>query len=100
MQIIMLSFFLTAALTQTWSYFTLILLDDPVQHFDDLNAYSFIDFIRGFYNEYDFKPQFIISTCDNRFFRLMQQKFGKMEEKPIFYKFESIGDKGPVYEKL
>ncbi len=100
MQIIMLSLFLTAALTQTWSCFSPILLDDPVQHFDDLNAYSFIDFIRGLYNECDFKPQLIISTCDHRFFRLMQQKFGKMEEKPIFYEFESIGKKGPVYKKL
>jgi len=46
-QIVLLSLFLSAGLTQTWSSFAPVLLDDPVTHFDDLNAYAFLDFIRG-----------------------------------------------------
>jgi exonuclease SbcC len=46
-QILILSLFLTACTTQTWSAFAPILLDDPVTHFDDLNAYSFLDLISG-----------------------------------------------------
>ena len=94
-QILMLSLFLSATLTQTWSSFAPILLDDPVTHFDDLNAYSLLDFIKGLINESKTSPQFIISTCEQRLFRLMRQKFNKMKEKVIFYEFESIGETGP-----
>jgi exonuclease SbcC len=37
-QILLLSIFLTASSTQTWSSFAPILMDDPVTHFDDLNT--------------------------------------------------------------
>lgn len=42
-QILMLSIFLAGGLRQTWSGFAPVLLDDPVTHFDDLNAYGFIE---------------------------------------------------------
>lgn len=99
-QILKLSLFLSAALTQTWSSFTPILLDDPVQHFDDLNAYSFIDLIRTLVTEPGAEHQFIISTCEPRLFRLMRQKFRKMNSRVMFYVFESIGDNGPKIKKL
>ena len=99
-QIIMLSLFLSAALTQTWSSFAPILLDDPVEHFDDLNAYSFLDLIRGLIAESPKEHQFILSTCDERLFLLMRQKFSKMDGEVIFYNFKSIGENGPEIEKL
>ncbi|MDI6735969.1 MAG: hypothetical protein QME42_07235 [bacterium] len=100
-QIVMLSLFLSAALTQTWSSFAPILLDDPVTHFDDLNAYSLIDLIRNFimHPDHDKRPQFIISTCEERLFRLMRQKFNKLNNRTIFYVFESIGENGPKIKK-
>ncbi len=99
-QIVMLSLFSSAALTQTWSSFAPILLDDPVEHFDDLNAYSFLDLIRGLVMESAKGYQFIISTCEDRLFRLMQQKFSKLSGRTIFYVFESIGEKGPMIRRL
>ena len=99
-QIVMLSLFLSATLTQTWSSFSPILLDDPVEHFDDLNAYSLLDLIRGLIMEPSKKRQFIISTCEDRLFRLMRQKFNKMDDRAIFYVFESIGENGPVINRL
>jgi exonuclease SbcC len=99
-QILMLSLFLSATLTQTWSSFAPVLLDDPVEHFDDLNAYSFLDLIRGLIMEPGRKRQFIISTCDDRLFRLMRQKFSKINGRAIFYVFESIGENGPKIKKM
>ena len=99
-QIVMLSLFLSATLTQTWSSFAPILLDDPVEHFDDLNAYSLLDLIRGFITEPGRQRQFIISTCEDRLFRLMHQKFSRMDGKVIFYVFESIGENGPKIKRL
>ncbi|MDP2940518.1 MAG: AAA family ATPase [Candidatus Omnitrophota bacterium] len=94
-QIVLLSLFLSAGLTQTWSSFAPVLLDDPVTHFDDLNAYAFLDLIKGNMLAKTRKSQFIISTCDERLFRLMKQKFNKAGFSTIFYSFESIGEKGP-----
>lgn len=100
MQIAMLSIFLSAALTQTWSSFAPILLDDPVEHFDDLNTYALLELIRSLAIEFQSRHQFIISTCEDRLFRLMHQKFSKMEGSTIFYVFESIGEDGPRVKKL
>ena len=99
-QIVMLSLFLSAALTQTWSSFAPILLDDPVEHFDDLNAYSLLDLIRTLIMEPGREHQFIVSTCEDRLFRLMRQKFSKMNRRVIFYVFESIGENGPKIKTL
>ena len=99
-QILMLSLFVSAALTQTWSTFGSILLDDPVTHFDDLNAYSLLDLIKGLIMESGKRSQFLISTCEDRLFRLMRQKFSKMDIKVISYVFESIGENGPKITKL
>jgi len=97
LQVAMLSLFLSAALTQTWSPFAPILLDDPVTHFDDMNAYALLDLIKGLENDTqdgNRRRQFIISTCEERFYRLMRRKFSNMNA--IFYEIKSIGANGPV----
>lgn len=99
-QSVMLSLFLSAALTQTWSSFAPILLDGPVEHFDDLNAYSLLDLIRGLIAKPGEGHQIIISTCENRLFRMLQQRFSKLNGKVIFYVFESIGKNGPKVKRL
>ncbi len=95
-----LSLFLSIAMTQTWSNFGPVLLDDPVQHFDDLNAYSFLDLLESLAREPTLNRQFIISTCDEHIFRLMRQRFRRMENSVIFYHFESIGKDGPKITRL
>ncbi len=100
MQIAMLSLFLSAALTQNWSRFAPILLDDPVEHFDDLNCYSLLDLIKSITASATTGRQVLISTCDDRLFRLMRHRFSASNLNVIYYKFESIGSNGPEVTKL
>lgn len=95
-QILMLSLFLSGRLTQTWSGFAPILMDDPVTHFDDLNAFGFVELIRGLVSSSPGKRQFFISTCEDRLFELMIKKFNNVEGGAKFYKFEGIGRDGPI----
>lgn len=99
-QIAMLCLFLSATLTQTWSSLAPVLLDDPVEHFDDLNSYSLVDLIGGLVTDPNEDRQFLISTCDERLFRLMRQKFSNITKKVLFYEFNSIGDDGPSVRKV
>ncbi len=99
--IISLSLFLGATLTQTWSKFSTILLDDPVTHFDDLNVYSFIDLLRSIILSEESKRghQFIISTCEDKFYHLLRQKLNIVSNRVKFFVFKSIGEKGPIWEE-
>ena len=99
-QILMLSLFLAGRLTQTWSGFAPILMDDPVTHFDDLNAFGFVELIRGLASTSPGKRQFFISTCENRLFDLMKMKFRRLKGGARFYKFESIGSAGPIVNRV
>jgi len=99
-QILMLSLFLSGRLTQTWSGFAPILLDDPVTHFDDLNAFGFVELIRGLVLTSPGKRQFIISTCEERLFEIMKSKFGIIEGGAIFYRFTGINTDGPIVTKI
>jgi exonuclease SbcC len=98
-QILMLSIFLAGGLRQNWSGFAPVLLDDPVTHFDDLNAYGFVELIRGIISTSPNEWQFIISTCEQRLFDLMLKKFSKLESGSIFYEFMGLTDKGPIVER-
>jgi len=99
-QTLMLSLFLTACTTQTWSSFAPILLDDPVTHFDDLNAYAFLDLISGLLRTGLRDRQFVVSTCDERLFELARQRFQHLGERAKLFRFVSIGSEGPVIEPL
>jgi len=95
-QILMLSIFLASRLTQTWSGFAPILMDDPVTHFDDINAFGFVELIRGLVIDSPVKHQFFISTCEDRLFELMLKKFNDVKGGAKFYRFEGIGCDGPI----
>jgi exonuclease SbcC len=97
-QILMLSIFLSSRLSQTWSGFAPILLDDPVTHFDDLNAFGFIELLRGIASNDPGKRQFFISTCEERLFDLMKSKFHNIEGKAKFYRLKDIDSYGPIIE--
>ncbi len=99
-QTLLLGLFLTACISQTWSGFAPVFMDDPVTHFDDLNAYAFLDLIVGLLESDVGKRQFIISTCDEKLLQLARQKFRHLGEKAAFYRFDAIGPEGPVVEKI
>lgn len=94
-QILMLSLFLAGRLTQTWSGFAPILLDDPVTHFDDLNAYCFVELLRGLLENGTGTRQFFISTCEERLFSLMREKLGNLGGGARFYQFQAMTSDGP-----
>jgi exonuclease SbcC len=97
-QILMLSIFLAGGLRQNWSGFSPVLLDDPVTHFDDLNAYGFVELVRGLISEQPDVRQFIISTCESRLFALMQKKFQRVNGGALFYEFLGMTEEGPIIE--
>jgi exonuclease SbcC len=99
-QILMLSLFLAGRLTQTWSAFAPILMDNPVTHFDDLNAFGFVELIRGLVGTAPGRRQFFISTCEQRLFDLMLKKFSRLEGGARFYRFDSIGHDGPIVRSV
>jgi exonuclease SbcC len=75
-------------------------MDDPVTHFDDLNTYAFLDLIVGLLDSDFGKRQFIISTCDEKLFKLARQKFRHLGERATFYRFVAIGPDGPIVEQM
>jgi exonuclease SbcC len=98
-QILMLSIFLAGGIRQNWSGFAPVLLDDPVTHFDDLNAYGFVELVRGIIATSPNEWQFIISTCEERLFDLMQKKFSRLPSGAIFYEFLGMTEAGPIVER-
>ena len=98
-QILMLSIFLAGGLRQNWSGFAPVLLDDPVTHFDDLNAYGFVELVRGIISSRPNAWQFFISTCEDRLFALMQKKFARVEGGAVFYEFLGMSENGPIVER-
>ena len=98
-QTLYLGLFLTACISQTWSAFSPVFLDDPVTHFDDLNTYAFLDLIVGLLESNVGRRQFLISTCDERLLQLARQKFRHVGESAKFYRFSAIGPEGPVVEE-
>ena len=99
-QTLLLGLFLTTCISQTWSSLSSVLLDDPVTHFDNLNTYAFLDLIAGLVDSEAAGHQFILSTCDEKFFHLSRQRFRHLGERATFYSFSAIDEGGPVVEVL
>ena len=80
--VLALSVFLSLACRQSWAVIDTILLDDPVQHLDDLDAVAFLDVVReSVCGTYGRKKQVIISTCDRNLYLMMVRKFGLLEPR-------------------
>ncbi|MBR1124552.1 SMC family ATPase [Bradyrhizobium lablabi] len=99
-QTLQLGLFLTACSGQNWSSLAPVFLDDPVTHFDDLNIYALLDLIMGLLKSDFGTRQFIISTCDEKFFQLARQKFNYLQDSVRFYRFRAIGEDGPVIDRI
>lgn len=99
-QTLQLGLFLTACSGQNWSSLAPVFLDDPVTHFDDLNTYALLDLIMGLLKSDFGTRQFIISTCDEKFFQLARQKFNYLQDCVRFYRFRAIGEDGPLIDRI
>jgi len=102
--VLALAIYLSFASKQRWSKLHALLLDDPVQHLDDLDALAFIDNLRacalGLIGQ---RKQIIISTCDKNLYLLMIRKFGLLEAQGLKFTGISLierGNQGPdiVYD--
>lgn len=88
--ILSLSVFLARALKSTEDYsLNTIFMDDPIQHFDNLNILSFIDLMRLITEELDI--QVIISTHNDSFFELMKKKLDSKYFSSKFIELSSFG---------
>lgn len=70
--ILALSIFLSLNISQDWSKLNLIGIDDPFQHLDDVNTYSFIDVVTSMVETED--KQVILSTHSKDFSDLLISK--------------------------
>ena len=100
LNILALAIFLSLGAKQRWSNLDSLLLDDPVQHLDDLDAVAFLDTIRAVaLGRFGSRRQIILSTCDNNLYRLMIRKFKSLESAGLSFNAISLierGTKGPV----
>jgi exonuclease SbcC len=89
--ILALSIFLTLSTRQKWSRLNTVLLDDPVQHLDELDVVAFLDNLRAMALN---KKQIIISTCDKKLYLLMMHKFSLLEASGIKLRAMSLLERG------
>jgi len=93
--ILALALFITLASRQQWASLDSILLDDPVQHLDDLDAVSFLDTIRSLaLGCLGSKRQIILSTCDLNLYLLMLKKFSLVGKAGVSFTGISIINDG------
>ena len=93
--VLALSIFLSFAADQNWSKLETILLDDPVQHLDDLDAVAFLDNLRATaLGKFGPRKQIIVSTCDKNLYLLMIRKFGLLEVDGLHFTGISLLDTG------
>jgi exonuclease SbcC len=93
--VLALSIFLSLSGKQNWSKLETILLDDPVQHLDDLDAVAFLDNLRTMaLGGFGPKKQIIVSTCDKNLYLLMIRKFRLLEANGLQFTGISMIDKG------
>jgi len=79
--VLALAVFLSLARHQHWSHLNSLLLDDPVQHLDDLDAVAFLDCLRSISLEQkDTGKQIIMSTCDKNLYLMMIRKFSLLSK--------------------
>ena len=100
LNILALAIFLSLGAKQRWSNLDSLLLDDPVQHLDDLDAVAFLDTIRAVaLGRFGSRRQIILSTCDKNLYGLMIRKFRLLESAGLSFNAISLserGTKGPV----
>ena len=87
--VLSLSIFLAKAFEYGNKTIETIFMDDPIQNLSDINVLSFIDLLRTLISTHD--KQIVISTHDERFFRLLQNKLPEEYCNTKYFEFESEG---------
>jgi hypothetical protein len=91
--VLSISLFLTKIAAASEHCFDFLIMDDPVQSMDDINAYAFIDMCRIYAER--FKKQLIITTHDLSFYKLFQHRF---PSSMFNFKYFDLDSKVRVYK--
>ena len=95
LNVLALAMFMSMGAKQHWSRLAVLLLDDPIQHLDDLDAVAFLDTLRAVaLGRFGARRQIVLSTCDKIVYRLMVQKFRLMEASGARFTAISLLDGG------
>lgn len=93
--VLALAIFLSFSCRQKWSRLEAILLDDPVQQLDDLDAVAFLDSLRAAaLGRHGTRKQIIVSTCDQNLYLLMIRKFRLIQADGLRFRGISLLDRG------
>lgn len=93
--VLALAIFLSLGIEGRWSKLDTLLLDDPVQHLDDLDAIAFLDCLRATaLGKFGKRKQLIVSTCDQNLYLLMLRKFNLLRVENLTFTGISLLDKG------
>ncbi|KEQ31654.1 hypothetical protein N180_15565 [Pedobacter antarcticus 4BY] len=87
--VLSLSIFIARAYEMGSGNFNSIFMDDPVQNMSDINVLSFVDLLRILIMDQD--RQVMISTHDEKFFKLLQHKLSDDFFKSKFIELSSYG---------
>ncbi|MBW7476682.1 AAA family ATPase [Paenibacillus oenotherae] len=98
LNILALSIFLGLGLTQNFSSWDQLFLDDPIQSMDDIKILSFIDVLRAISDSNFRKRSLIISTHDDNFAKLLAIKY--RNKSLTQYNFIGYGLQGPLIERV
>ncbi len=80
--ILALAIFLSFSSGPNWSNLGTLLLDDPVQHMDDLDALAFVDCLRGIgLGRFGASKQVVVTTCDRNLYLILLRKLGLLERE-------------------
>lgn len=95
LNVLALAIFLSLGAKQRWSNLDSLLLDDPVQHLDDLDAVAFLDTIRAIaLGRFGTRKQIILSTCDKNLYGLMIRKFESLKPAGLSFNAISLSERG------
>ena len=95
LNLLALAIFLSMGARQRWARLQSLLLDDPIQHLDDLDAVAFLDTLRAVaLGRLGERRQIIMSTCDRNLFRLMVQKFEPLRSVGTTFSAVTLVERG------
>ena len=98
LNILALSIFLGLGLTQKFSRWDQLFLDDPIQSMDDIKILAFIDVLRAITDSQKRSRKLVISTHDDNFAKLLAIKY---RNKPFTqYNFVGYGPQGPLFHRV
>lgn len=98
LNILALSIFLGIGLTQQFSKWDQLFLDDPIQSMDDVKILTLIDVLRAIMDSKVRSKNLIISTHDDNFAKLLSIKF--RNKSYTQYNFTGYGKEGPIYTEI